>query len=269
MARKTTGSTQSRGASAQNRDVLASGAPLNNKRTVRSKQAMIAGAQSLSDKGSDALIETHAPVKEPEVTKQKQVASAAKPKAAKPKAKTKKVASDKSKSAHSKASKPKTLGKIATKTYAKSSVQKAIPTKLNVASSGVKDARLAIPSAHIIQFDTPHIVNFGNEQNESNLSSPPWSVTKQSNDTELLPLPRSAALQIYEKTHWLSGIGFWMRSKLRPLYARQQKVVNVTRPVPQKLRPRDMVAELNRLAEENRALRRKLAKMGGNQRAND
>lgn len=263
MARKTIDGTQSRGASARNTDVSVSGAPLSNKRAVRSKQAMLTGARSLADKGSDALIETHAPVHEPEVTKQKQVASKTKTKVAKPIVKAKKIAQPKSKAAHSKTPKSRTLGKVATKTGTKSPTQKAILSKLNAASADVKDARLATASAHIIQFDTPHLVRFENAQNVNSQSSPPWSVEGQNEDTELLSLPRSAALQIYEKTHWLSSIGFWVRSNLRPLFGRRQKVVSVTRPASQKLRPRDMVAELNRLAEENRALRRKLAKMDG------
>jgi hypothetical protein len=268
MARKTIVGTQSRGASALKPDVSASGASLNNKRLKQPKpaipkQAILGGAGSLTDTGSDALIETYVPVKVPEVAKQKQVALTAKAQAAKPKIKTKKLASVKSKSAQSKTPKSRALGKLATKTVPKIPTKQTVPSKLSVASSAVKDAQSAIPSAHIIKFDTPHLVNFGNAQNENNLSSPPWSVAEQSSDNELLPLPRHAALQIYEKTHWLSGLGFWMRSNIRPLFARRQKVVSVTRPIPQKLSPRDMVTELNRLAEENRALRRKLAKMNG------
>lgn len=263
MARKTIDGTQSRGASARNTDVPVSGAPSNNKRAVRSKQAMLTGAQSVADKGSDALIETHAPLHEPEVTKHKYAISTARIKAVKPEVKAKKRAQPKSKAAHSKTPKSRTLGKVATKPGAKSPTQKAILSNLNAASADAKDARLATASTHIIQFDAPHLVRFENAQNANSQSSPPWSVEGQNEDTELLPLPRSAALQIYEKTHWLSSIGFWVRSNVRPLFGRRQKVISVTRPASQKLRPRDMVAELNRLAEENRVLRRKLAKMDG------
>ncbi len=267
MARNVISDTRFRGASASQHGLVSHNLPVDTSSTDALKQGILPLPLSISDSGTEAVIEMTTPVHEPEVTKKKRAGNKAKAKAKSTKAKSKKLL-------------PKPA-RVAKKAAQKSPVKRAPSHKLTSSA----EARIDVPSILvppiplIKQFEVTEIENTQcscpmeierlgapNELGISAIASaaqdatPPWKVEPAAQtEQDLTPLPRSASLQLYYKSSWLDSASHWIRSNVLTLFVQRQKAVAVTKPAPKKLHPREMALELNRLAEENRALRRKLA----------
>jgi hypothetical protein len=135
----------------------------------------------------------------------------------------------------------------------KAAVKKASAAKPRVRKTAVKKS--APISASAIQVtssstSTPRTSFIDND------SSPPWIA--EVNGSILAPLPRYASLQVYQPPGFMRAIGNWLRKlNFHKNGARRSNAAS-NEPVKIKLKPSQMVSELNRLAAENRILRARL-----------
>jgi hypothetical protein len=243
MARNVISDTQFRGASASQHGLLPHTSPADTSSTNTLKQGLLPLALSISDNGSEALIEMPAPVHEPEVTKKRRTVNRARVKSKTTKtAKLKKTSKPKSKKP---ISKPAGAAK---KAASKSPVKPAPPSKLAAYANGSESSidvpsTLAPPVPLVKHFEVAEIENTQcscpmeierlgapNDLGISAIASaaqdatPPWRIEPAAEtEQDLTPLPRSAALQIYGKNNWLGSATHWMRSNVLTLFVRRQK----------------------------------------------
>jgi hypothetical protein len=235
-------------------------------------------SSEIDDEATQDLILWRAPIEEPEVTAKKTKQKALRKSAAK-KPTIKSAAPKPKKTKATKSKEAKKLPVRVAKTVKKNPPKRTL-SKQGVASADNSSA-LAIPTIKV--FDQAELMEIGNDQSrcpmeierlavENGLgisaiaftatdSSPPWVIEPEINlGDEIKPLPRSASLQLYGSSNWFGVMGHWLRRNWISAFTRKQKQpkLTVNRPAAKKLRPKEMVIELNRLAEENRALRRQL-----------
>ncbi|MEE9434297.1 MAG: hypothetical protein V3V15_08675 [Sphingorhabdus sp.] len=75
------------------------------------------------------------------------------------------------------------------------------------------------------------------------------------------PLPRNAAVQLYRPNGVFGQIGYWLRQSARGILGVSPKRLRKSASGKRKIKAHEMLAELNRLAAENRALQAKLFKL--------
>ncbi len=149
----------------------------------------------------------------------------------------------------------KKLGSTKIKTKLKISPKKTAKTKTKLPAKVAKKTAYKSPAkrAPSAKSNVPAALDAG----------PPWHLQpiECAANPNVSPLPRGVSLQVYSKNNWLGSVKYWVRSNVFSFFNQQKKTVAVIRPNPKKLNPREMVAELNRLAEENRTLHRQISKL--------
>ncbi|NJM50673.1 MAG: hypothetical protein HC843_07195 [Sphingomonadales bacterium] len=140
----------------------------------------------------------------------------------------------------------------------KAAVKKLCAAPLIITLASVQEERVHTGTA------TPSHNNLGISaiKSHGHDDSPPWMVDKeeqpgQDNLDISAPLPRRASLQVYNGNSWFASLGYWLRQNVAQLFQAKAK----KQPNPKRLKPKQMVAELNRLAAENHRLRQKLAEL--------
>ena len=264
MARNVISDTRLRGASASKHGLLPLGSSADTRSKNAVKQDLRPLALSISDGGSEALIEMPAPVQEPEVTKKKRAINKAQTKTTKTKSKKPlpKPARVAKKAALKSPVKRASSSKLAASVELRTTLAPPIPLIKQFEVAEIESIQCSCPM-EIERLGSPNDLGISAIASAAQDATPPWKIESAGEtDYDLSPIPRSAALQLYGKRNWWGSAGHWIRSNILTLFVHRQKVVAVTRPTPKKLTPRDMICELNRLAEENRALRRKLAQYG-------
>jgi hypothetical protein len=145
------------------------------------------------------------------------------------------------------------------KTAAKKAIaKKPAAPKTATAKPRVRKAAVkkSVPPIGSQSGDTASILSAPRTSFIDNDSGPPWMA--EVNGGILAPLPRYASLQIYQPPGFMRAIGNWLRRFGAGKNGRRRSNAASSEPVKIKLKPRQMVSELNRLSAENRILRARL-----------